>query len=213
MKPIALWHHSKISGEGIPNPDFAADVLVSQMLALEKSGLAAAASEIHHGIIGPYGDIITLAMLANNKAEIHCHGEHARTEIPTLNLIRQWLPAHPDWLVLYHHTKGVTHPGEKSYEVWRQRMEDACVWNWQQCVADLEAGYEAVGCHWLTPEKYRAAVTSPFFGGTFWWSTSRYLSQLPELPEPTWLNRFEAESWIGRRRPYPRIRDYYPGWP
>lgn len=209
---LGVWYHAKISGEGIPDPDHALLVLVEQMHALRDSGLADAAQELHVGVIGPDSDVLLISALCPDKAQVHSLG-HVRTEIPTMNLIRSWLPSHADWQVLYHHTKGVTHPGEVSYENWRHRMADACVWNWKQCVADLAAGYEAVGCHWLTPERYRAQVTSPYFGGTFWWARAQYLAQLPPLPPPTWENRFEAESWIGRRRPYPVIRDYYPGWP
>lgn len=210
---LGVFHHSKIGGAGIPDEDFAFQVLVAQMEALRQSGLSAAAHELHLGVNGTDSEALRVAAVAPANAYLHLHGPGAHSEIPTQQLIRQWLPDHSDWLVMYHHTKGVTHPTEDLYNRWRQRMEDACVWGWQQCVADLQSGYEAVGCHWLTPEKYPHLVTSPFFGGTFWWTTAKYLLQLPPLPEANWANRFEAESWIGRRRPYPRIRDYYPGWP
>jgi hypothetical protein len=213
MKPIAVFYHCKIDGEGIPNPNHACNVMEHQMSALRQSGLSDAAQEIHVGINGTASDSLTVAALSPDKAQIYIHGPLARTEIPTMQVIYSWARTHPDWYLIYHHTKGVTHPGEHAYDVWRQRMEDNCVWNWRQCVADLDAGYDAVGCHWLTPERYAAAVTSPFFGGTFWWSKSKYILQLPKLPAPTWENRFEAESWIGRRRPYPVVRDYFPGWP
>lgn len=210
---IAIWHHSKISGSGIPNPDFAFDVLYSQVNAMNKSGLSEAASEIHMGINGNDGDAMMLASVAHPKSLIHVHGDKVCSELPTQHLLQKWIPGHEDWLVLYHHTKGVTHPHEVAYNHWRWRMETACVENWRTCVADLSRGFDAAGCHWLTPEKYPGMVTSPFFGGTFWWAKASYLKQLPQLPEPTWGNRFEAESWIGRRRPYPIVRDYLPGWP
>jgi hypothetical protein len=210
---IAVFYHCKLAGEGIPSEDFAAGVMFAQMNALKTSGLADAASEIHIGVNGDDGQALLAAALAPPKARLHVHGNAARSEIPTQKIIEQWLPTHPDWFVLYHHSKGVTHPNEVSYNNWRGRMEDACIVNWRQCVADLQQGFDAVGCHWLTPEKFPGAVKSPFFGGTFWWATAKYLLQLPRLPEATWQNRFEAESWIGRRRPYPRIRDYFPGWP
>lgn len=211
--PIAVFYHAKIAGEGIPNEDHALFVLASQLNALKQSGLSDSAAELHIGVNGNDSQALLIGALAPPKSKFCVHGAGARTEIPTLNLIRQWLPDHPGWHVLYHHTKGVTHPGNEGYEKWRFRMENACVWNWKRCVSDLQRGRDAVGCHWLTPERYPGTVTSPFFGGTFWWSTSSYLSQLPALPPPTWENRFEAESWIGRRRPYPKVMDYYPGWP
>ena len=210
---LACFYHCKLSGEGIPSEDLALNIMCRQMHALKESGLAEAASEIHIGVNGDDSDGLTACSLAPDKSILHVHGKNARTEIPTLEVIRSWLPSHPDWAVLYHHTKGVTHPGEVAYDLWRWRMEQTCVVNWRQCVSDLGNGFDAAGCHWLTPEQFPGAVTSPFFGGTFWWARASYLLQLPPLPAPTWQNRFEAESWIGRRRPYPRVRDYLPGWP
>lgn len=210
---LAVFYHCKISGEGIPSEDYATNVMVMQLQALGLSGLNDAASEIHIGINGSDGDALMVGCFASSKAVLHPHGREARTEIPTQKVIESWLPSHPDWYVLYHHTKGVTHPGQPAYDNWRNRMGHACVSNWRRCVADLDAGAEAVGCHWLTPEKFPGMVTSPFFGGTFWWARAAYLLQLPKLPEATWENRYEAESWIGRRRPYPRVVDYLPGWP
>lgn len=210
---LAVFYHCKLSGEGIPDNDAAIVLLCHQMHALKASGLAVQAQEIHLGINGTDGDALLAGCFSPPRSVLHVHGSGARTEIPTLNLLREWLPSHPDWHALYHHAKGVTHPRDEFYARWRQRMENACVWNWQRCVTDLEKGYEAVGCHWLTPQQFPGTVTSPFFGGTFWWARSEYLAQLPPLPEPTWANRYEAESWIGRRRPYPRVMDYYPGWP
>lgn len=207
---IAVWHHSKTSGSGIPDEEFAVSVFAWQMKHLKESGLEDAASEIHLGINGDEASALLPLSFAPGKCSIHIHGS-AVSEIPTMKLLRAWLK--PGWAVLYHHTKGVTHPGQESYDQWRWRMEYACVQEWRRCVRDLGRGYDAVGCHWLTPQKYPGMVTSPFFGGTFWWSRSEYLLQLPDLPEPTWENRFEAESWIGRRRPYPTVMDYHPGWP
>lgn len=211
MPKISIWYHAKISGEGVPDPDFAIAVAASQLAALRDSGLADQADQFHIGINGSIGDALLLAALAPKNPELHIHGPLARTEIPTMVKLRETLA--PGWLILYHHTKGITHPNHDAYDKWRQRMENVCVWNWRDCLEDLRVGYEAVGCHWLTPEKYPGAVTSPFFGGTFWWAKSEYLMALPPLPEAKWENRFEAESWIGRRRPYPRVRDYIPRWP
>lgn len=211
---LAVFYHCLISGGSVPiNTDFALNIIAEQMHAFKESGLADAADEFVFAVNGDESDGLAASSLAPAKAKLVCHGKGATTEIPTMNLIRAWLPGHEGWKVFYSHSKGVTHPGQESYAVWRRRMERACVWNWKQCVADLDAGFEAVGAHWLSPKKFPHAVTSPFFGGTFWWATTKYLSQLPPLPAATWANRFEAESWIGRRRPYPRVHDLIPGWP
>ena len=210
MKPIALFYHCTVQGgvTGV-NFDFALSVISEQMLLLKAVGLVDVAVEFHIGVQGTTEDRVVLAILAGDKAKITC----TCGEVASMTLLQKWLPGHEDWYVLWHHSKGVTHTNEPGPQNWRRRMQTVCVNNWRQCVADLDRGFDAVGAHWLTPEEHGERIKSPFFGGTFWWATAKYLLQLPQLPEPTWQNRFDAESWIGWRRPYPKVRDYFPGWP
>lgn len=213
MKPIAIFYHCIFSGGSAPiDTEHACRIVAEQMAALCSSGLAAAAEQFYIGINGRPEDRDLARLFAPAKALYLLHGPNATTEIPTLANLRSWALVHPGYHVLYLHTKGVTHPGEVAYEVWRRRMERAVVTNWRTCISDLESGCDACGSHWLTPEQF-PNVTSPFFGGTFWWAKADYLKTLPQLPAATWSNRFEAESWIGRGNPKPRVKDYYPGWP
>src|SRR3990172_3945443 len=107
---IAVFYHCKLSGEAIPSWDGAVEILREQMAALEQSGLADAAAEIHIGINGGQADAFTVAKYAPNKGMIHTHGTSARSELPTFAVLRRWLPAHSNWAVCYHHIKGVTQP-------------------------------------------------------------------------------------------------------
>ena len=212
---IAVFFHCIISGGSIPvDTEFACSVIQEQMAAHKQSGLLDAAEEVYIGVNGGLEDVGVVRMFVpSTKAIFLAHGPKATTEIPTLSFLRAWLPGHEGWRVIYTHTKSVTHPGENFYTVWRQRMTKAVIWGWRDCVADLSNGTDACGCHWLTPQEFPKLVKSPFFGGTFWWAKADYLKTLPQLPAATWANRFEAESWIGRGNPKPRVKDYYPGWP
>lgn len=211
----AVWYHCKISGDGVPDPDFAMDVVVEQVHALQESGLLSEMDEMHVGVNGGVGDLMAITQLINTSKPVHTyiHGPKSRTELPTQHRLQGWLPGHEGWAVMYHHTKGISHGNHPLFNAWRRRLEECTVRQWRRCVADLSAGAEAVGGHWLTPEQFPGMVGSPFFGGTFWWATVDYLKQLPPLPAATWENRYEAENWIGKRRPYPRIVNYIPGWP
>lgn len=215
MKPLAVFYHCILSDGAVPvDTQFACALMFEQMCALKNSGLTEAADVIIIGVNGDEEDAGMARLFAPMKATIVAHGKRSMTEIPTLKILRSWLADHGDWYVLYHHIKGVTHPTEALYARWRNRMEQACVWKWKRCVKDMDEGAEAVGCHWLTPEKYPNLIQgAPFFGGTFWWATAKYLSTLPPLPVATWRNRFEAEGWIGKGPTRPKIKDYYPGWP
>ena len=212
---IAVFYHCILSGGTLPvDTTFACSIMAGQMRALDKSGLLAEADELHIGINGDEDDqAIARLFVPCPKVKFVIHGPGVTSELLTLGHLRRWLAGHPDWYVLYHHMKGVTHPNEPLYANWRNRMENAVVWGWRNCVADLDSGIDACGCHWLTPEGWPAGVSSPFFGGTFWWATAKFLLTLPPLPAATWGNRFEAEMWIGRGPRRPTIKDYYPGWP
>lgn len=215
MSRIAVWYHCRLSGGEIPiNTFYAATILGEQMRALFQSRLLAEADEFHVGINGDESDLeLARLFVTCPDAKFMLHGSGMTTEIPTLAALRRWLPDHRDWLVLYHHIKGVTHPGEILYDHWRRCMERELILNWRRCVADLQGTADTCGCHWLTPGHYPNLVRSPFWGGTFWWAKAEYLLTLPELPLACWQNRFEAELWIGKSSRRPITRDYHPAWP
>jgi len=213
---IAVFYHTILSGGTIPiNMEFACQIMQEQMRALTKSGLLDVADEFHVGINGDADDLqVAKLFVPCPNAKFVMHGSGMTSEIPTMAYLRRWLPGHDDWKVLYFHIKGVTHPVEPLYAVWRERMMKAVVWGWRDCVAQLDIGTDACGCHWLTPEQFPNLVKmTPFFGGTFWWATAKFLMTLPPLPQATWANRFAAENWIGIGPRRPRVKDYYPGWP
>lgn len=212
---IAVWYHCKLAGEGIPQEDYAIVIMAEQMGALKESGLAAAASEIHIGVNGDDSQGLLASALAPDKAVIHPHGPQARTELPTFALLRRWLPKHADWLVLYHHSKGVTQAkdgrDDREKTEHRRSMETACVWNWQQCVKDLERGFQAVGINWVDPIT-RPVLPGRFYAGNFWWARADYLLTLPPLPDKAreygLFERTKAEMWIGSAKVRPFTLDY-----
>lgn len=209
---IAVFYHCLLHSEHRHiDPDYAITLITSQMDALKRSGLSEAAAEITIGVNGSEEDAMAVSCMVPNKSWVVSHGKEATTEIPTMNIIHAWAKEHPGWAVLYHHSKGVSTPNQA--DGWRRRMENVNVWGWSECVKTLEQGHDACGCHWLTPDVYPGHIGSSFFGGTFWWAKSDYIATLPPLPDATWVNRYEAEVWIGRSPRQPRIRDFYPGWP
>lgn len=212
---IAVWYHAIVSGGTIPvDTVFACQIMAEQMRALNVSGLAEAADEIHVGINGGEEDMQIARLFVPAKSQFIVHGAFTTTEIPTLEALRAWLPGHEDWRVLYHHTKAVTHPGQDLYRDWRRRCEIATVWKWREDMAAMDGGVDSCGAHWLTPEQYPGLVIQyPFWGGTFYWATAKYLMTLPPLPPPIWQNRYEAERWIGKSPIRPRVLDHFPGWP
>lgn len=184
-----------------------------QMTTLQQCGLADAAHEIHISVNGDDSDIDVVRMVGPAKAQYHANGKQANSEIPSMNRIHAWAKSNPNWYVCVFHSKGLSHM-EQPNTAWRLNMELWCLWRWENCVFDLDRGYDAVGCYWLTPEEHGPLVQkTPFFGGTFYWSKSNYIAQLPPLPEDTFDNRYVAEAWIGSRPQRPRVVSYVKGWP
>jgi hypothetical protein len=211
MPPIAIWYHCKISGEGIPNPVAAFNIVARQMELLKESGLEFAADEIHVGINGPTTDVNKLSSSLPDRAFVYCHGPHSRSELPTFALLRPWLRSHSTANVLYHHSKGVTNPNDPEKAFARTLMENAVIRNWNQCVNDLNRGFDAVGVNLVDPDT-RPVLPGRFFVGNFWWAKARYLLTLPPIPDRvkqyTTGQRCIAEFWVGRSRTRPMMKDY-----
>lgn len=219
--PIAIFYHCLFCLGNPPKRLPAAEGIVKeQMQALRESGLGEAASYTLVGVNGggesqPPCD----SLIFWTNAPI-LHGLESRNENLTILELEKWLPGHSDWYVLYFHSKGATHPpGDSFSTTWRRCMMKHCITNWRQCVADLDAGYEAVGAHWMEPPE-----TPPgqrFFAGTFWWAKASYLLTLPSIMDRERIkvsgigspeSRYEAEVWIGNGPRAPKVKDYHPGW-
>ena len=133
--------------------------------------------------------------------------------VVTLNVLRDYA-SRVDGALLYAHSKGAA-TVDPFRDRWRRSMLARVVRPWRENAALLEE-HDAVGCHWLTEEKFPGmfgVMTEPmdgsgFFGGNFWLARCDYLRTLPECPvSPRW----QAESWIGWGKP--RVVDLLPGWP
>jgi hypothetical protein len=115
-------------------------------------------------------------------------------EFPTINMVREFAAQH-DYFVLYLHTKGVTRPSP-SVSDWRACMLYWLVERWEECIAKLAKGYEAVGIN---------QVDSPVrhFQGNFWWATTPHIRKLGPVQQvryrPTChdqTDRHKAEFWL-----------------
>jgi hypothetical protein len=170
------------------------------------------------GLVGPPGDrniareMITLRFTG---AGLHPPDTWIKAstgyEQLTLTALRDYaMKSTDDEPVLYAHTKGARHSCQCN-AYWRRSMTSHVIGDWRRCVHFLSS-HDAVGCHWLTPQEHHdppeRSVTTPYFGGNFWWARSGYIRCLPVLDN---TSRFGAESWIGQAGP--RVCNLLPGWP
>lgn len=202
---IAVFHHGVLSSPLANLGDEAVVLFAEQMEALKQSGLSKAATEIHLGMNS--SDMLLASAMAPDKATVHSTGDGSQGEKPTLKILEQWLPGHEGWFVCYHHMKGCCSGGKHES---RRCMEEAVIWNWRQCIHDLQSGFDAVGCHWLDWRVNAVCKGQRYFGGTFWWTTHKFLSELPPLNDNVNNGRYyEGEIWIGRHAGEIRVRDYH----
>lgn len=177
------------------------EVYEEQIARLQSSGLYDACDFIYCGINGekPLPHVPDKMVYNYNQDRI--------LEANTLEVMWNFCKAHPEYKVLYLHTKGVTREGwlfEASTN-WRHLMELYVVDRWQQCVEILDlcdtcgillrdkAGYNT------GTEDYVEYYIN-FYDGNFWWATGEYISKLdPQFlytDDMPWL-RGKSELWIG----------------
>jgi hypothetical protein len=183
--------------------------------ALGKSGLAGIPVTV--GLTGPKQDRdiarwrVTDYFRAAGIDVIEWVEADAGWEQPTLSRLRAWAKEWPDATVLYAHTQGACDSGLLN-DLLRQSMTRRVILGWRDCLERIGDGYDAVGCHWLTPERDHKLpyhpVRTPQFGGNYWWARAEYLAR---LPEPETERRSQGADWVGQGNP--KVFDLRPGWP
>lgn len=220
MKPIAIFFHCLIElGDPPVVLDNAVSIIREQMTALESSGLLDVASEFIVGINGGETSREIANLLIPSKAKLVMHGLQSRAENLTIVEIEKWVKTHPDWFVLYFHSKGASHPPGNSYgdgvsKPWRWGMMYDLITNWRQCVADLET-HDIVCSHWMWN---LADGTQHIPAGDFLWITSNFAAKLPSIYLRDRIkqdgiaalsSRYESEVYWGNG-PRPNVKSYRP---
>jgi hypothetical protein len=225
--PLAIFHHSRLSGgrqyvdyanrtPNIINPKFARSVFLDQMKALVDCGLYENANEIILGVNAAIEDADGAFVEANHPpgSKRKYWGADAESLLPTMRFMQEWAKAHPNWYVLFFHTKSVNHAGDPLFSNWRLCSEKVVLRNWRQCVKDLDAGFDASGPHWLTPEQYGENIGTAFFGGGIFWVTAKFLCPIPLLPEkPTCTNDWYKPEHLVGSTTRPNVANRAPHWP
>lgn len=221
MRPIAVFYHC-LFFLGKP-PEFkprAFDIVHEQMDLLKRSGLLESASYFLVGINGGKESDEVANLVIPDKAKRVLHGLESRAENLTIVEMEKWAKHHSGWNVLYFHAKGCTHPpghpyGDGTSTPWRRTMDEYLVGQWTRCIADLGAGFDSVGCHFM---RGMCDGTQNIWAGNFWWARSEFLRTLPSIYRRERIHtsgigaaesRFEAEVWIGNGR-MPRVKEYLP---
>jgi len=118
-------------------------------------------------------------------------------ENTSMNMIHDFSLNHKNANILYIHTKGILHQGDrlKCVNDWINAMMYFLVEKYEKCIEFLNT-YDAVGCNEQN-EVYKGLTGyNHHFSGNFWWATSAYISTLSKVSTSVPVDRHLSEWWI-----------------
>lgn len=205
MLPVRLFYHVHADGEWIgPVTEFFAaldDNALPGALTVGITGGLAARARVRGAV----------SLLANGRSVSWTESDEGFEQLTLRAVLKtaRWLRT--EYAFLYCHAKGALDPSDFNVR-WGRSMIRHLVGRWGYCLQLLEDGHDTVGCHWLTPERDHRPpgrpVTTPFYGGNFWWARASYIARLAPCSD---ADRHAAEAWVGLGSP--RAADLAPGWP
>ena len=182
------------------------DIAVEQLDLLKQTGLMDAAEvNIHtqydeHAfdvLKERYNDCSTINWIYNPEIIPKDH------EQATAILMKQAADAtDEEFYTMYLHQKGISHIGNPDRETrtkhWRWLLHYWNIEHWQDCVAQLDAGYEAVGCNYTS-------IPWTHFSGNIWWARASLIRRCKPLQLPSKIGYqtqglsdyylYDVESW------------------
>lgn len=117
----------------------------------------------------------------------------------TIRTVHQFSKLHPDYKILYLHTKGVSYA--KNHEFvpgilsWIKYMMYCLVEKHQQCLQLLDI-YDVVGTNFR--DQTIEQINPPHYSGNFWWGSSNYIST---LLVDYMSDKYHAEFWLMHKKP------------
>lgn len=226
MSPIAVFYHcqvfnnKRVAGASPTLSQNAVDIITSQMIELNAYELPETATDVFIGIAGGQESAKVVRPLAHKKSQLMLFGLDAKSETPTIVKLQEYARKHPEHFILYFHSKGASHVDVEYLKFvtrWRWCMMQNLVIQWRKCVAELESGYDSVGCHWMTNMSPPSDKDS-IWGGNFWWVKASFLNILEPITERPLIKehginapiaRMESERFLGAGPRLPVIKDYH----
>lgn len=230
MTDAVAYYHIHLTD----NPLIWSTIFIEQMKCIEDSGLNKQLKKMRITCISQDDDRIgmfvklcesykipiELRIVKNpfdndNDMLYHRDSNSSFTENITLKQVYDDCKEH-DMNVLYFHSKGSTSytlnvnvdniVKHKEYYYWRSFMNWAVLENWNDCVNALQTHDIAGGDYQSDP--------SPHFCGTFWWSKSSHIKQLPDPLDKKWwydLKDKTTNEWIKYEAPARMYDEFWIG--
>lgn len=117
----------------------------------------------------------------------------------TIRILNFFAKFHPEYKILYLHTKGISYSADHKYTQgisdWIDYMLYNLVHHHDTCTQMLEH-VDAVGCQYVNALYTRP--TPSHYSGNFWWAKAHYLSTLSVINLKT---KHDAEFWLFSNNP------------
>jgi len=185
-------------------------IVTQQIAQLYSSGLYERLSSLYVSIItDKQDDIAFVENLLGHKGKISIINSNPDAfEYPALELLKSKVDNNSNhFYCLYFHTKGSSNSistlkeyGPKARSLNRllalsdSTREFMSYWNivrWKTAIAALQNGYDTYGCNY-----YYISEATRFYGGNFWWSSSKYIKNRKNFDKDKKKTRFFAELWL-----------------
>jgi hypothetical protein len=189
-KPIQIFFHVAQIGNW-------RSIVQEQLSRLACSSLSKSMLYLNIRVLGNTPLDLSALSLPPEKIRIKYEGKDLnKYEYPTLHALWEECLTF-EGNVLYFHTKGVSSEekyNKEAVQSWRKYMEYYCIDLWEEAVFLLNNS-DALG------PSLSFDGRDAFFGGNFWWATSRHIRK---LPNPVHLinnyqgvvDRYIAEKWV-----------------
>lgn len=117
----------------------------------------------------------------------------------TIRSIHQFAKLHPDYKILYMHTKGITYQKDHQFVEgiisWINYMMYVLVEKHEECLQLLQV-HDTVGTNYR--DKSKDQTNPPHYSGNFWWTNAKYIST---LPIDYMKDKYDAEFWLCKNNP------------
>jgi hypothetical protein len=179
------------------------EIFEAQYARMQSSGLAEHVDYFHVGV-----NTSEFQSLPDLKIDSVVINSHVESEADTLNALWNFCSIHPDYHVLYFHSKGVSHTAlefKTTIINWVEYLEYFVIDRWRSCVLQLQT-HDCAGTEWIPQHIVELnSISSCHYAGNFWWANANYLASL----DPTFLyqSRHSPELWINTLSP-----NYYNFW-
>ena len=115
----------------------------------------------------------------------------------TIRLISVFAKLHPEYKILYMHTKGISygtdHVFYKGVKAWNHFMMYCLVDQYKKCLPILKV-YDTVGTNYRPLEH----GNGQHYSGNFWWATANYIQH---LPIQYLKDKYHPEFWLLQNNP------------